>query len=60
MTLLDDDLMSKVFDGNIPAAELVLRIVLEDDELEVISVNGQRVFKNPLTGGRDIRLNILI
>ena len=60
LTLLDDDLMSKVFDGNIPAAELVLRIVLEDDELEVISVNGQRVFKNLLTGCRDIRFDILI
>ncbi len=60
MTLLDDELMSKVFDGNIPAAELVLRIVLEDNELEVISVIAQSDFKNPLVGGRNIRLDILV
>ena len=35
LTLFDDDLMSKVFDGNIEAAELLLKIVLERDDIKV-------------------------
>ncbi len=31
MTLFDDDLMSHVFDKNIEATELVLRIILGED-----------------------------
>jgi hypothetical protein len=59
MTLLDDDLMSKVFDGNIAATELLLRIILEKDDIKVKSVTGQRELKNPIVGGRNIRLDIL-
>ena len=59
MNLFDDDLMSMVFDGNIPATELLLKIILKRDDIIVISVASQREFKNPIAGGRDIRLDIL-
>ncbi len=59
LTLMDDDLMSKVFDGNIPAAELMLKIILEREDLKVIHVVGQKELKNPIVGGRNIRLDIL-
>ncbi len=59
MNLFDDDLMSLVFDANIPATELLLKIILKRDDIEVISVVGQREFQNPVVGGRDIRLDIL-
>jgi hypothetical protein len=58
MTLFDDDLMSMVFDGNIEAAELLLRIILDQEDLRVISVTGQKELKNPLVNGRTIRLDI--
>lgn len=32
MTLFDDDLMSMVFDANIPATELVLKIMLTQND----------------------------
>ena len=32
LTLFDDDLMSRVFDKNIEATELLLRIILEKDQ----------------------------
>ncbi len=54
-----DDLMSMVFDENIPATELLLKIILKRDDITVISVVGQREFQNPVVGGRDIRLDIL-
>lgn len=59
MTLFDDDLMSMVFDENIPAAELLLRIVLRREDIEVLSVIGQKELENPVVGGRNIRLDIL-
>ncbi|MCM1201255.1 MAG: PD-(D/E)XK nuclease family transposase [Bacteroides fragilis] len=59
MDLFDDDLMSMVFDGNIPAAELLLKIILKRDDITVINVVGQREFQNPVVGGRNIRLDIL-
>lgn len=43
MTPFDDDLMSHVFDKNIEATELILRIILEDD-ISVTSVEGQAVY----------------
>jgi len=58
MDLFDDDLMSMVFDGNIPATELLLRIILNRDDITVISVVGQREFQSPVAGGRSIRLDI--
>ncbi|MBR4640267.1 MAG: hypothetical protein IKO79_06885 [Butyrivibrio sp.] len=50
-------MMSLVFDKNIPATELVLRIILKRDII-VKSVEGQEEYKNPLVGGRDITLDI--
>ena len=46
MDLFDDDLMSMVFDGNIEATELLLRIILKRDDIIVISDVGQREFQN--------------
>ena len=59
MDLFDDDLMSMVFDRNIPATELLLRIILKQVDITVISVVSQSGFQNPIVGGRDIRLDIL-
>jgi hypothetical protein len=58
LTLFDDDLMSMVFDGNIKATELVLRIILDQEDIKVLSVVGQRELENPLVGGHSIRLDI--
>ena len=59
MDLFDDDLMSMVFDGNIQATELLLKIILKQNDIAVINVVGQREFQNPVVGGRNIRLDIL-
>ena len=60
LSLFDDDLMSMVFDGNIEATELLLKIILKKDDIQVISVVGQRELQSPVVGGRDIRLDILV
>lgn len=52
--------MSLVFDGNIPAAELLLKIILKRDDITVVSVAGQKELENPLVEGRNIRLDILV
>jgi len=59
MDLFNDDLMSMVFDKNIPATEVLLKVILKRDDIKVISVVGQREFQNPVVGGRNIRLDIL-
>lgn len=59
MNLFDDDLMSMVFDGNIEATELLLKIILKKNDIIVISVVGQREFQSSVVGGRNIRLDIL-
>ena len=59
LTLFDDDLMSKVFDENIEAAELLLKIVLERDDIKVKRVKGQVELKSAYPGGRNIRLDIV-
>lgn len=59
MTLMDDDFMSKVFDGNIPATGRLLRTILGREDIEVISVVGQMELQNPLVEGRMIRLDIV-
>ena len=58
MTLFDDDLMSRVFDGNKKATELLLSIILERDDIKVLRVKGQVDMKSPYVGGRSIRLDI--
>ena len=57
MTLMDDDLMSRCFDGNIPATEYMLRVILNRD-IHVIKVKGQSNYKNPIVGGRNIQIDI--
>ena len=56
--LLDDFFMTVVFDRNIRATEFVLNIILGRDDLKVIEVVDQRDYKNPIPGGRSIRLDI--
>jgi hypothetical protein len=58
MSLFDDDLMSLVFDANVEATELLLKIILKQDDIKVISVTGQRELENPIINGRNIRLDI--
>jgi hypothetical protein len=58
MSLFDDDLMSLVFDANIEATELLLKIILKQEDIKVISVTGQRELENPIVNGRNIRLDI--
>ena len=50
MTLFDDDLMSKVFDGNTEATELLLSIILERDDIKVLRVKGQVDMRSPYVG----------
>ena len=57
LTLFDDDLMSRVFDKNTEATELILRIILGRD-IKVVSVEGQEEFKSPEVGGRNITLDV--
>ena len=57
LTLFADDLMSRVFDKNIEATELLLRIILER-KIKVISVNGQEEMKSAAVGGRNITLDV--
>lgn len=57
LILFDDDLMSRVFDKNIKATELLLRIIL-GKKVKVISVTGQNEMKNHQVGGRNITLDV--
>lgn len=57
LTLFDDDLMSRVFDKNIEATELVPRIIL-GRKIKVISVDGQDELKSHEIGGRNITLDV--
>ena len=50
--------MSKVFDGNIEATELLLQIILERKDVKVVRVKGQVELKSPYSGGRNIKLDI--
>lgn len=60
MTLFDDMLMSMAFDDNIPATELMLKIILGRDDIEVISVTSQKELQSPVVSGHTIQLDILI
>ena len=46
MRMLDDTLMKCVFKGNKPIVELVLRILLQRDDLEVVSFTVSKEYKN--------------
>ena len=58
LSLMDDNLMTLVFDRNIEATELLLNVILERDDLNVIEVVGQREYKNPMPGGRSVTIDI--
>ncbi len=58
LCLLDDNLMTLVFDRNIEATELLLNIILQRDDLKVLEVEAQREYKNPVYGGRSITIDI--
>ncbi len=58
LRLLDDDLMTLVFDKNIEATELLLSILLQRTDLKVLEVVAQKEYKNPMAGGRSIILDI--
>ena len=55
--IMDDEFMSKVFDGHKEETELVLKIILKKNDLNVISVKTQAELKN--LQGRSIKLDIL-
>ena len=54
--LIDDDFMNACFDGYNEGVELLLRIILNRQDIHVTNVTTQRVMKNLL--GRDIWLDI--
>lgn len=54
--LLDDDFMTKVFE-DIPCAQLLLQIVLNNENIRVLNVHSQYGIKN--LQGRSVRLDIL-
>lgn len=56
--LLDDNLMTLVFDGNIEATQLVLNIILGRKDLVVTKAEVQKVEKSPLVNGRDVVIDI--
>lgn len=56
LSLLDDDFMTKCFEGNIDATELVLRIVLNKQDIKVEKITTQYSMKN--IKGRSLRLDI--
>ncbi len=58
LCLLDDNLMTLVFDRNVEATELLLKIILQRDDLKVLEAVAQRDYKNPMPGGRSITLDI--
>ncbi|MCI8993620.1 MAG: hypothetical protein HFG80_13035 [Eubacterium sp.] len=58
LCLLDDYLMSLVFDRNIEATEFLLNVILRRNDLNVLEVIAQREYKNPIPGGRSITLDI--
>ena len=54
--LIDDDFMNACFDGYIEGTELLLRIILNKQDIHVKKVTTQKVMKNLL--GRDVWLDI--
>lgn len=56
--LLDDDFMNMVFQENIDAVELLLKIILQRDDIKVLEVVTQKEEKSPPPNGRTITLDI--
>ncbi len=57
MSLMDNELMAKVFDENKPATELLISTILQQ-EVVVKRTKGQFEMRNHLPKGRNIRLDI--
>ncbi len=55
--LLDDDFLTKCFEGDTASIELILRIVLEKPDLKVLDVRTQVFVENLLN--RSVRLDVL-
>ena len=55
-TLMDDDFMTRFFDGEKECIQEVLRILLEKSDLTVTEAKGQQVIKN--LQGRSVRLDV--
>ena len=58
LTLFDDDLMSSVFDNNIEATELLLRIIF-GRLIKVVKAKGQEEIRSFSVDGRTVRLDIM-
>lgn len=58
LSLMDDNLMTLVFDRNTEATELLLNVILGRNDLKVLEVVGQREYKNPMPGGRSVTIDI--
>ncbi|MCI8781356.1 MAG: hypothetical protein HFH70_11880 [Lachnospiraceae bacterium] len=58
LSLLDDNLMTLVFDRNTEAAELLLNIILQRNDLKVLEVVAQREYKNLLPDERSLTIDI--
>lgn len=54
--LMDDDFMSKVFENNIEATQLLLNIILQRDDLKVASVQIQREIKSVV--GHSVKFDV--
>jgi len=59
LTLFHNELMSKVFDRNIPATEYLLRTIPGRKDIRVKSVKGEYNMRSPVMGGRDITLEAI-
>ncbi len=59
MTLFDDTLMSMVFSENVEATEVLLRVILGQDDIKIISVQGQKKFYGANAYSRSVQLDIL-
>lgn len=56
LRLIDDDFLNICFDGFREGTELLIRIILNRDDIRVKQVQTQRQMKNLV--GRDVRLDI--
>ena len=57
LRLLDDSFMTKVFEDDIASTQVMLRIILGRDDIEVLQVKTQATVKS--LEGRSVRLDIL-
>ena len=59
LCLMHDNFMTLVFDNNIPAAQLVVRVILGRDDLVVTKVTAQRNYHGSDADTRSARLDII-